>query len=1422
MASGAETKYPRAALDDGRAAAVVTVWESSGGGRLICNATLLSGEMAIAASQPFSHPKANPIVGLHLLSHQGFGSPVGAYVEVVDALGFATLKCQGAGLGLPPDQFTDPRAPYSLESLDIFFFDPDGSELLQATGMQLRNAGARIVIGLDAGRPGPARGVPETTLGAPVFLGAALVGIVIAVEGGTLQVLRMSAIARSSKDPALRELLRRFDPDPETHRVLTKRQESQSRAATSLETPNTTVTPSSADLERVARMASQGEESADGTPSSTGAQGRSTQSLSDEELFARLSLSGRGALARAEGIRRALKKRHVQTEYLIAGLFPSWKGFFGRAGVSAKDLAEIVRREFGTEIPWDAPPLDLRELPPLSKNTREALTQAARNADERGSKSIRSRHLLYGALSVTNSKTVQALTERGVRREDIKKEESEDTERELRDADDLDTELSAAGLRVKPNDSDLFSRLSVSSRAVLGRAEAIRIWGHQDKIHMEQLIAGLFDKEGGPTQRLFESVKIDRSSLVRVIRETVGTGIPAVYQATELTSLPRVSGHVQDALSAAATVAAAPGLIRSRHLLYGALSINECSMIRALTKLGVNKDGIVLDEEADVDEPVSPSPRIAEAGPTPKVDSDLWCTKDQLGYEAYARTIAELITHEDTVAPLTIGIKAPWGAGKTSLMKRVQHLLDGYAELSEQSRTGILQDVLSPQLTLQDMLRELKDSTKPMGLELRAGKEYKLPPRITVWFNAWKYQTSEQVWAGMAHCIISQVTARMRVRDRELFWLRLHARRVNADQVRKRVYEAVAQQLVPLALILLAVCGSVVFIALAIPLLPLRYLVQGLSVLGGLIGLIWKGREKLGEKAAGTVKEVVKEPDYEGKMGYLHLVESDIREVLDLVTEAQVAPSVGPEEMSQQEIGRMGHCAYAVPSLLFRRMVRAVAAGHPAYAIPVLSVCRMVSWGVIGGAEAPNPEERDAALKGRSSTVTRGSMGSSGATYSGAEAPNPEERDAALKGRSSTVTGGTTVTRESMGSSGATYSGAEALSPEEPNAALKGRSSTVTGESTGPGQPAAVPTFAASSKKSPLVVFVDDLDRCAPNKVAEVVEAINLFLCGDYPNCIFVLGMEPGMVAAALEVANKDVIAKAKEMNLVDETAPVGWRFMEKIVQLPITIPPPTKGGKDSYVETLTGVHEWNREIARIAADPEQSSDIKTSDAVRFSVRTDAQGRTQGRLVKARPKIEPSPVDEQDVARYMEQLRGRTLREVEEKSDEVLKAAPVGERRAAVEASKRMYSRAFRDRDPMIASLVRDLAELVDGNPRQIKRYVNVFRFYSTLRHSLRIDGSVPAEELPSDKVLAKFVALSIQWPHAVDCLRAKADGTISRLEFLEMESAKISGDDGKADEQWKKAVSAGGVGQWAQTGAFREFLKRGESLGKSRGHGLW
>jgi hypothetical protein len=294
-------------------------------------------------------------------------------------------------------------------------------------------------------------------------------------------------------------------------------------------------------------------------------------------------------------------------------------------------------------------------------------------------------------------------------------------------------------------------------------------------------------------------------------------------------------------------------------------------------------------------------------------------------------------------------------------------------------------------------------------------------------------------------------------------------------------------------------------------------------------------------------------------------------------------------------------------------------------------------------------------------------------------------------------------------------------------------------------------------------VFVDDLDRCAPNKVADVVEAINLFLCGDYPNCIFVLGMEPGMVAAALEVANKEVIDKAEEMGLTDGGAPVGWRFMDKIVQLPIMIPPPMIGAREIYVDSLTGF----------------ASLYAAVDVTEPGSAAEAKQRLMQQEEAARASV-VAPLNEEEVRGFVGELQGANLAEVVSKTEKKLAAVAPEKRPAVAEASKRVYADTFNERDATIVNFVKQMAERVGGNPRQIKRYVNVLRYYLTLRHGLWADRSVAEEILPTPEAVAKFVGLSILWPHAVDCLRMgknEIDGElVTRLEFLERKSREMKG----------------------------------------------
>jgi hypothetical protein len=74
-----------------------------------------------------------------------------------------------------------------------------------------------------------------------------------------------------------------------------------------------------------------------------------------------------------------------------------------------------------------------------------------------------------------------------------------------------------------------------------------------------------------------------------------------------------------------------------------------------------------------------------------------------------------------------------------------------------------------------------------------------------------------------------------------------------------------------------------------------------------------------------------------------------------------------------------------------------------------------------------------------------------------------------------------------------------------------------------------------------LVVFIDDLDRCLPENAIEVMEALKLYL--DRANCVFVLGVEPSIIEAAIS------LRYGKNANLS------ATRYLEKIVQIPVIVP---------------------------------------------------------------------------------------------------------------------------------------------------------------------------------------------------------------------------------------------------------------------------
>ena len=656
--------------------------------------------------------------------------------------------------------------------------------------------------------------------------------------------------------------------------------------------------------------------------------------------------------------------------------------------------------------------------------------------------------------------------------------------------------------------------------------------------------------------------------------------------------------------------------------------------------------------------PSSPARTQPPDGPSAHIASDVWTVQDALGYRAYAYAIHRFMTHPNTHPPLTISIQAPWGGGKTSLMRMIQQ------ELDPNGCETVIQGTDKPrgELKVGEALDEAKRWIAPDGAPARpvdakpatnpaaaatttppTAPPESLPPvppdaerhLLTVWFNAWKYESTREVWAGLVDAIMHQVAARLPVRERELFWLRLNLKRIDVDKIRQRVYDRVVRYwwramrwiLGGVALFLAA---SVVLMLTTAPIIG--WTVAGLTSAIGLVsGVVTFFRARIGvkeEPASVSLGDYLDVPDYAKELGFIHQIEADLRRVLESIP-AQIDPKTNKQV------------------------------------------------------------------------------------------------------------------------------------------------------------------------RKPIVVFVDDLDRCSPAKVAQVIEAVNLFLGGEFPNCIFVIGMDAEMVAAALQAAHKDLVSALPR----DAGIPVGWRFMDKFVQLPFIIPPMPSGGVERYTASLFSTGDGPPLAPYVQSELRNAVD---------RVRTLEEAASEADRI-----LHVYPLDDEGKARLRETLRARAVQRTLSKGLD-----------------------AFSDQSEDMRKVLAAGMPYFRGNPRELKRFVNAFRFNYFLWWAQCSQGL----DAPKLDQLVRWTVLTMRWPEVVRWLRrsggsdwtaaaaaeSKSGAVPSRLKVME----DISGSSGDVASWQKEAAAKLRITQtdapWLRDDDLLEFLNQeakfpqGERLSSGAGLGLW
>lgn len=226
--------------------------------------------------------------------------------------------------------------------------------------------------------------------------------------------------------------------------------------------------------------------------------------------------------------------------------------------------------------------------------------------------------------------------------------------------------------------------------------------------------------------------------------------------------------------------------------------------------------------------------------------SDQPAKADALGFEPYVKAIADFLTNERTVPPLTLSVEGEWGCGKSSFMTQLEALLRERGQL-------------------------------------------------TVEFNAWRHDKEDEVWAAFALEFIKQIS------QKQSFFRRWHAN----FSLRRRRYDWANGWLD-----LLRAATTWMLVLLAIIGLPILLFFKGIGWIaqlaesisdGSLIGRaaswiaglgtvfaaivalisVWlKLKDYIGNPITLELKKHIKSPNYEERVAFIERFHADLKQIV--------------------------------------------------------------------------------------------------------------------------------------------------------------------------------------------------------------------------------------------------------------------------------------------------------------------------------------------------------------------------------------------------------------------------------------------------------------------------------------------------------------------------------------------------------------
>jgi hypothetical protein len=276
--------------------------------------------------------------------------------------------------------------------------------------------------------------------------------------------------------------------------------------------------------------------------------------------------------------------------------------------------------------------------------------------------------------------------------------------------------------------------------------------------------------------------------------------------------------------------------------------------------------------------------------------SDQPTSVDSLGFTPYVRALAEFLAHKNTAPPLTVSVEGKWGSGKSSFMLQLEEALRSKVRAA---KLGRLRRELRGLIEIRrarypKALRRVMGGLRVWFVPEWERESLRRARCLTVRFNAWRHDKEDALWASFALEFVRQLSRQLTWRERCRARATLLFRRSNWLG-----WLALARSLL-LAVLILFLTAAVVSLVRAGGLTQtLVYaskegapepgklfglLVGSAGVAGYVAGLIYivsKFRDYVGDPFAVNLKQYLESPDYRSRVAFVESFHEDFRKIVE-------------------------------------------------------------------------------------------------------------------------------------------------------------------------------------------------------------------------------------------------------------------------------------------------------------------------------------------------------------------------------------------------------------------------------------------------------------------------------------------------------------------------------------------------------------